>query len=92
MNRFQPMASAYMPVQQPYRPYRQPYRQMPTRTVPQIPGRVADSLDGITVQEAPTGGTVASFPSADGPCIYGKRWVPDGNILTMRFVPEASEA
>ena len=40
----------------------------------------------------PTDGTMASFPAADGKCIYSKRWTPDGNILTMRFVPEASEA
>lgn len=83
MNRFlQTMPSAYMPMQQAYRPYRQPYRQMPTRMVPQISGRAVNPLDDITVQEVPTDGTVASFPSADGKCIYGKRWTPDGNILT----------
>lgn len=65
---------------------------MPTRIVPQISGRVVNSLDDITVQEVPTDGTVALFPSADGSCIYSKRWTPDGNISTMRFVPEASEA
>lgn len=92
MNQFQPMASAYMPVQQAYQPYQQPYPQMPTRMVPQISGRIVNSLDDITVQEVPTDGTVALFPSADGSCIYSKRWTPDGNISTMRFVPEASEA
>lgn len=60
--------------------------------VPQISGRVVNSLDDITVQEVPTDGTAALFPAADGSCIYSKRWTPDGNILTMRFVPEASEA
>ena len=60
--------------------------------VPQISGRVANSPDGITVQEVPTGGTVVLFPSAGGKCIYSKRWAPGGNIATMRFVPEASEA
>lgn len=34
---------------------------------------------------------MASFPSADGKCVYGKRWTPDGDVLTMRFVPEAIE-
>lgn len=92
MNQFQPMASAYMPMQQPYQPYQPQYQQMPTRIVPQISGRVVNSLDDITVQEVPTDGTVALFPSADGSCVYSKRWTPDGNILTMRFVPEASEA
>lgn len=92
MNQFQPMPSAYMPMQQAYQPYQQPYPQMPTRVVPQISGRVVNSLDDITVQEVPTDGTMALFPSADGSCVYSKRWTPDGNILTMRFVPEASEA
>nr|DAH71571.1 MAG TPA: hypothetical protein [Caudoviricetes sp.] len=92
MNQFQPVPSAYMPIQQPYPPYQQPYPQTPTRMVPQISGRVVNSLDDITVQEVPTDGTVALFPAADGKCIYSKRWTPDGNILTMRFVPEASEA
>lgn len=40
----------------------------------------------------PTDGTVASFPSADGKCIYGERWTPDGDIATTRLVPEASGA
>lgn len=60
--------------------------------VPQISGRVANAIDDTTVQEVPTDGTMALFPSADGSCIYSKRWTPDGNILTMRFVPEASDA
>lgn len=55
---------------------------MPTRMVPQISGRVVNSLDDITVQEVPNDGTVASFPSADGSCVYSKRWTPDGNIST----------
>ena len=53
MNQFQPMASAYMPMRQPYQPYQQPYRQMPTRMVPQVSGRVVNSVDDITVQEVP---------------------------------------
>lgn len=65
---------------------------MPARTVPQIPGRVADPPDDITVREVPTDGTAASFPSADGKCVHGRRRTPDGDISTMRFVPEASEA
>lgn len=92
MSQFQPMQSAYMPVQQPYQQYQPQYQQMPTCIVPQISGRVVNSLDDITVQEVPTDGTMALFPSADGKCIYSKRWTPDGNISTMRFVPEASEA
>lgn len=65
---------------------------MPTRTVPQISGRAVDSPDGIAVREVPTDGTMASFPAADGKCIHSRRWTPDGDISTMRFVPEASGA
>ena len=92
MNQFQQMPPAYMPMQQPYQPYQPPYQPTPIRAMPQISGRVVNSLDDITVQEVPTDGTTALFPSADGKCIYSKRWTPDGNISTMRFVPEASEA
>ena len=73
-----------------YQPVFQP--QAPQTPRPQsIQGRTVRSLDEIQVQEVPTDGTVAWFPAADGSCVYGKRWTPDGNILTMRFVPEAQE-
>lgn len=44
------------------------------------------------MQEVPTDGTVAWFPAADGPCVWGKRWTPDGSISTIRYVAEAQEA
>ena len=90
---YQPMMpyGQYPMYQQP-----QPFQPMPqTQAQPKpfspITGRVVNSLDEITVQEVPTDGTVAWFPSADGSCVYGKRWTPDGNITTMRFVPEAAD-
>lgn len=90
---YQPMTpyGQYPMYQQP-----QPFQPMPqTQAQPKpfspITGRVVNSLDEITVQEVPTDGTVAWFPSADGSCVYGKRWTPDGNITTMRFVPEAAD-
>lgn len=91
---YQPMMpyGQYPMYQQP-----QPFQPMPqTQAQPKpfspITGRVVNSLDEITVQEVPTDGSIAWFPSADGSCIYGKRWTPDGNITTMRFVPEAADA
>lgn len=91
---YQPMMpyGQYPMYQQP-----QPFQPMPqTQAQPKpfspITGRVVNSLDEITVQEVPTDGTVAWFPSADGSCVYGKRWTPDGNITTMRFVPEVADA
>lgn len=90
---YQPMMpyGQYPMYQQP-----QPFQPMPqTQAQPKpfspITGRVVNSLDEITVQEVPTDGSIAWFPSADGSCIYGKRWTPDGNITTMRFVPEAAD-
>ena len=62
------------------------------RPQPGISGRVVTSPGEIQVQEVPTDGTVAWFPAADGSCVWGKRWTPDGNILTMRYVAEAQEA
>lgn len=90
---YQPMMpyGQYPMYQQP-----QPFQPMPqTQAQPKpfspITGRVVNSLDEITVQEVPTDGSIAWFPSADGSCVYGKRWTPDGNIATMRFVPEAAD-
>ena len=74
---------------QPFQPV--PQTQAQPKPFSPITGRVVNSLDEITVQEVPTDGTVAWFPSADGSCVYGKRWTPDGNITTMRFVPEAAD-
>lgn len=59
---------------------------------PGISGRVVTSPGEIQVQEVPTDGTVAWFPAADGSCVWGKRWTPDGSISTVRYVAEAQEA
>lgn len=88
---------AYMPGYQPptmQQMVSQGYQSpgMQPHVQPGITGRVVSSLNEIQVQEVPTDGTVAWFPAQDGSCIYGKRWTPDGNITTMRFVPEAVEA
>ena len=78
--------------QQAYQPMPQTVMPNQSRTISPIAGRVVNSLGEITVQEVPTDGTVAWFPFADGSCVYGKQWTPDGNITTMRFVPEAADA
>lgn len=59
---------------------------------PGISGRVVTGPSEIQVQEVPTDGTVAWFPAADGSCVWGKRWTPDGSISTVRYVAEAQEA
>lgn len=59
---------------------------------PGISGRVVTGPGEIQVQEVPTDGTVAWFPAADGSCVWGKRWTPDGSIQTVRYEAEAQEA
>ena len=54
-------------------------------------GRVVSSPDEIQVQEVPTDGTMALFLLSDGSAVIGKRWTPDGNILTMRYVAESTD-
>lgn len=85
----------YQPAPQPMPQYQQAYQpQMPQYQQKQfspITGRIVSNAEEIMVQEVPTDGSIAWFPSADGSCVYGKRWTPDGNITTLRFVPEAVE-
>ena len=85
----------YQPAPQPMPQYQQAYQpQMPQYQQKQfspITGRIVSNAEEITVQEVPTDGSIAWFPAADGSCVYGKRWTPDGNITTLRFVPEAVE-
>lgn len=85
----------YQPAPQPMPQYQQAYQpQMPQYQQKQfspIAGRIVSNAEEITVQEVPTDGSIAWFPATDGSCVYGKRWTPDGNITTLRFVPEAVE-
>lgn len=57
----------------------------------QIQGRTVTSPDEITVQEVPSDGSMALFPSADGSCIYGKRWESNGSISTCVYVQQQME-
>ena len=53
-----------------------------------IPGRLVANADEITPQEVPMDGSVGLFPQNDQSCIYAKQWTKDGNIQTVRYVPE----
>ena len=85
----------YQPAPQPMPQYQQAYQPQMTqyqqKQLSPITGRIVSNAEEIMVQEVPTDGSIAWFPSADGSCVYGKRWTPDGNITTLRFVPEAVE-
>ncbi len=67
-----------------YQPQYQPQQQKPAPLM----GRVVSSLEEITVGDVPNDGSVGWFPAADGSCVFGKRWAPNGTITTVRYVPE----
>lgn len=74
-------------------PITMPQQYQAPQAVRQQPGlRTVSSADEITVQEVPTDGSIALFPLADGSAVIGKRWMPDGSISTIRFVPEPGAA
>lgn len=79
----------YQPTYQPsYQPtYQQPTVQQPSQG-PTLSGRCVGSPEEITVAEVPTDGTMGWYPATDGSCVWGKRWTGDGNIVTVKFVPD----
>ena len=84
---FNPYAQQYPFQQQTF----QPYQQQSNFQRQAITGRVVNNPEEITPQEVPTDGSVAFFPASDNSCIYGKRWMPDGSISTVRFVPDSTD-
>lgn len=70
----------------------QPFGQQNMWQVQRPGGRTISSPDEITVQDVPSDGSLALFPMADGSCVYGKRWEPNGSISTYRYLPERTEA
>lgn len=53
-----------------------------------IPGRAISNPQEIRPNEVPMDGTAGLFPMSDYSCIYVKAWGADGNIQTVRYVPE----
>lgn len=51
-------------------------------------GRVVTSPDDIMPNEVPMDGTPSFFPKDDFSCIYGRKWMPDGRIVPVTFVPQ----
>lgn len=58
------------------------------RPAMELPGRIVSQVEEITPQEVPMDGSVGLFPQNDYSCIYAKQWTKDGNIQTVRYVPE----
>lgn len=82
------MAPATPPVQPRFdpRPYNQP-------VVQQNPpaGRVIDNPAEIQPIEVPMTGEPVFFPMRDGSAVICKCWRSDGNLVTMRYIPEQVE-
>lgn len=58
---------------------------------PPLYGRVVFNPEEITVQDVPTDGSAAFFPSADYSCVYARQWGNDGLIRPVKYVPEKVE-
>lgn len=82
------MAPATPPVQPRFdpRPYNQPMVQQNHPT-----GRVIDNPAEIQPIEVPMTGEPVFFPMRDGSAVICKCWRSDGNLVTMRYIPEPVE-
>lgn len=81
----------YQPQTQPAQPVQSPQPQnvvtapMPRQT---INGRFISNISEVTPNEVPMDGTASIFPVNDGSCVYVRFWNTEGNIQTLKFVPE----
>lgn len=75
------------PTFQAPQPQTQPQPPIQTTT---LPGRVIKPNETVTPQEVPMDGTASVFPVSDWSAVYVKTWTGDGQIRTIRYVPEAA--
>lgn len=82
------MASVNPPVQPRFDPrsYNQPMIQQNNPA-----GRVIDNPAEIQPIEVPMTGEPVFFPMRDGSAVICKCWRSDGNLVTMRYIPEQVE-
>lgn len=55
---------------------------------PTLAGKIISSMQDIKPNEIPTDGSPSLFPASDFSCIFVKAWGQDGNIQTVKYVPE----
>ena len=55
-----------------------------------LPGKIITNLQEVRPNEVPMDGSASIFPMSDFSSIYVKAWGPDGNIQTLRFIPEVT--
>ena len=82
------MAPVTPPVQPRFDP--RPYNQPMVQQNPPA-GRVIDNPAEIQPIEVPMTGEPEFFPMRDGSAVICKCWRSDGNLVTMRYIPEQVE-
>lgn len=55
-----------------------------------LPGKMINNLQEVRPNEVPMDGSASIFPMNDFSSIYVKAWGPDGNIQTLRFIPDVT--
>lgn len=58
---------------------------------PTLPGKIITSMQDIKPNEIPFDGSPSIFPASDFSCIFVKAWGQDGNIQTVKYVPEQQQ-
>lgn len=84
-----PQQMGYVPATQPLQPRfdPRPYNQfIPQQNTPA--GRIIDNPAEIQPIEVPMTGEPVFFPMRDGSAVICKCWRSDGNLVTMRYIPE----
>ena len=94
-NQFYPMTVPgfqYGQTQPPYVPA-PTYQPQPMNQTRQqgILGHMVSNPNEITPQEIPMDGSISLFPMQDGSAVIGKFWDSNGQIKTIRFIPENVE-
>ena len=63
---------------------------MPNQFNGTLPGKVINNLQEVRPNEVPMDGSASIFPMNDFSSIYVKAWGPDGNIQTLKFIPDVT--
>lgn len=57
-----------------------------------INGRIIDDITTVTANEVSMDGSISVFPTRNMQAVYIRQWQNDGNLTTLKFVPEVVEA
>ena len=60
-------------------------------SIPTLAGKIINSLQDVKPNEIPFDGSPSIFPASDFSCIFVKAWGQDGNIQTVKYVPEQQQ-